>query len=126
MKNLRGIFELLWRIILSTFKYIIILGIIITGLLLYFTNKQNSAGKDWCEEMIISYENDKSKFLKEHRQNTKDGMEFFPPKSLSKNVNADFTLHVNGDYRCKYRYGGVTRPHSYAYDSKTKLWSELD
>ena len=123
---MRRSFVLAWRFILSTLKQLIILGIIFIALFLYFTGKGKSRGQDWCDEMIADYENDKSRFLDKYQQNTKNGMEYFPPRSKSKDVRAYLTLQANGDYSCRYWHGGVSKPHAYSYDSKTKKWSKID
>lgn len=123
---LRRFFAFVWRLILSILKWLIILGIVIIALLLYFTEKEESQGQGWCDEMIAEYESDKSTFLEVHKQNTKNGMEYFPPKSKSKKVHGYFTLQANGEYSCRYWHGGASKPHSYSYSSKTKKWDIPD
>jgi len=122
MENSRGFFGRLWHLALLILKYLLILGVILVCLLLYFTHKQKTAGQDWCEEMIASYEGDKAKFIEEHSQNTVDGLVYFPTGSIAKYTMANFTIDTNGDYECAYTVGGLTKPHGNKYDSKTGGW----
>ena len=121
MEKTRGFFGKVWHLIFLILKYLVILGIILVALLLYFTHKQKQAGQDWCEEMVTSYEADQSKFVKEHSQNTADGTVYVPIGSVAKNTMAQFTLHPDGEYECQYAHGGLTRPHGYKNENKTVL-----
>jgi hypothetical protein len=121
MEKTRGFFGEFWHLTFLILKYLVILGVILVCLLLYFTHKQKQAGQDWCEQMIAGYEADKSRFVEENRQNTADGMVYVPIGSAAKNTMARFTLHANGDYECSYAHGGLTGPHDYKHESKTDL-----
>lgn len=121
MEETHGFFGKVWHLIFLILKYLVIFGVILVCLLLYFTHKQKQAGQDWCEEMVTRYEADKSIFIKQYSQNTVDGVVYIPTGPDTKNTMAQFTLHPGGEYECQYMHGGLTRPHGYKYDDKTVL-----
>ena len=100
--------------------------ILIIGIYLYFTVTETGKGEEWCAKMMYKFDTDSDKFFETHADILKDGRIILAPGAEDKNVMGQFTVQLNGEYRCRYSHGGMSKPHTYQFTSKVRKWIKID
>ena len=76
--------------------------------------------------MMTKFEADRDKFFETHADMLYDDRIILVPDTEDKNMMGHFTVEENGEFSCHYSHGGMSKPHTYEYTSKTRRWINID